>query len=76
MLLREETNALLDNALVGLSPRERLLLTLRFEDGESVPRIARLLSYPTPFHVYRQLNALLDRLRNQLQEKGIDGPGP
>lgn len=75
-LQRAELSTSLARALETLSPRDRLLLTLRFEDGESAPRIARLLGYPTVFHVYRHLNAVLGRLRKQLQDRGIDGPAP
>jgi RNA polymerase sigma factor (sigma-70 family) len=75
-LLREEASLLLNGVLEDLPSRDRLLLTLRFQDGESAPRIARLLGYPTAFHVYRHLNALLERLRKQLRDKGIDGPAP
>jgi RNA polymerase sigma factor (sigma-70 family) len=73
-LLREEASRLLNGMLDGLPARDRLLLALRFEDGESAPRIARLLKYPTAFHVYRHLNTLLERLRKQLREKGLEGP--
>ena len=75
-LLKEEASRLLGGVLDGLSSRDRLLLTLRFEDGESVPQIAKLLGFPTQFHVYRHLNALLERLRTQLREKGLEGPSP
>ena len=75
-LLREEASTLLGGILEGLPARDRLLLRLRFDDGESAPTIARLLGYPTAFHVYRHLNALLERLGKQLREKGMDGPAP
>jgi DNA-directed RNA polymerase specialized sigma subunit len=51
---------------------DRLLLKLRFDDGLSAPEIARLLGFPTPFHVYRRLNALYARLRGGLRERGIE----
>ena len=75
-LQRSELSAALDQVLESLPPRDRLLLALRFEEDESAPCIARLLGYPTPFHVYRHLNAVLAGLRNRLREKGIDGPAP
>jgi DNA-directed RNA polymerase specialized sigma subunit len=56
-----------------LTPRERLILALRFQDGLSVPRMARTLGLPTPFHVYRQLNGILARLRTALISRGFDG---
>ncbi len=75
-LMSAELTAGLARVLEDLPARERLLLAMRFEDGQSVPRIAQQLGYPTPFHVYRHLNALLDRLRERLRDKGIDGPEP
>ena len=56
-----------------LTPRERLLLALRFEDELSASRIASVLELPTPFHVYRYLNAVLSRLRAALVQRGLDG---
>jgi RNA polymerase sigma factor (sigma-70 family) len=56
----------------GLEVEDRLLLKLRFDDGLSAPEIARLLGFPTPFHVYRRLNALYARLRGGLRERGIE----
>lgn len=60
-------------ALVQLESRERLLLALRYEDDLSAARIARIVGLPTPFHVYRQLNAVLDKLRRVLESRGIEG---
>ena len=68
----DERNKKLRAALRALEPRERLLLALRFEDGRSASQIAQFLGVPTPFHVYRQLNALLAHLRRALQAEGID----
>jgi RNA polymerase sigma factor (sigma-70 family) len=60
-------------ALVQLKSRERLLLALRYEDDLSAARIARIVGLPTPFHVYRQLNAVLEKLRLILESRGIEG---
>jgi RNA polymerase sigma factor (sigma-70 family) len=68
-----ERNSLLAAELRRLTPRERLLLALRFEDGLSASRMARTLGLPTPFHVYRQLNGVLTRLRVALTARGLDG---
>ena len=62
--------------LADLSARDRLLLKLRFEDELSAPAIARLLAFPTPFHVYRRLNALLRELRTELARRGIRDSQP
>jgi RNA polymerase sigma factor (sigma-70 family) len=60
-------------ALAALSARDRLLLTLRFDDDLSAARISGILGFPTPFHVYRRLNAVLSQLRATLQSRGIEG---
>lgn len=69
--IRTERAAILSAAVGALAPRERLLIALRFEDGLSAPRIARVLGLPTPFHVYRQLNSILARLRAALAARGV-----
>jgi RNA polymerase sigma factor (sigma-70 family) len=68
-----ERNALLAAELSRLSPRERLLLALRFQDGLSASHVGRIVGLPTPFHVYRQLNGILARLRTALTARGLDG---
>lgn len=74
-LLRREVDDALGAALGRLSSRDRLVLTLRFEEDQSAATIARLLRFPTPFHVYRHLNGLLRRLRDELRGRGIDSAG-
>jgi RNA polymerase sigma factor (sigma-70 family) len=71
-IIRERDRAL-SAALLKLQPRERLLIALRFQDDLSALRIARLLHAPTPFHIYRQLKTVLDKLRRYLIARGIEG---
>jgi RNA polymerase sigma factor (sigma-70 family) len=71
-MIRSETDDRLRGALATLTPRDRLLLSLRFEDDLSAARIAETLGLPTPFHVYRHLNAILATLRRFLVSRGID----
>jgi DNA-directed RNA polymerase specialized sigma24 family protein len=66
----------LDAVLATLAPADQLLLRLRFDDGLSAQQIARTLHYPTPFHVYRRINALLAELRAMLRARGIESPVP
>jgi RNA polymerase sigma factor (sigma-70 family) len=73
---RRELRAALERALAELSPRERLLVRLRFEDGASVPEIARLMKEGSPFAMYRQLDKLLARLRRSLHASGVEDPAP
>jgi len=60
-------------AIASLPARDRLLLALRFDDDLSAARIASLLKFPTPFHVYRRLTAIFGHLRAQLEAGGIQG---
>ena len=74
-MVRAESTKALRAALSDLTPREQLLVTLRFQDDLSAARIASLLGVSTPFHVYRQLNGVLAKLRAALVSRGIDGLG-
>lgn len=67
-----ERNAALRGAVMQLAPRERFLLALRFQDELSASRIGQILGLPTPFHVYRQVNAILGKLRIELEARGIN----
>ena len=73
---RDELSGLLTRSVSELEPSDQLLLTLRFEHGLSAAAIARTLSYPTPFHVYRHLDRLLHALREQLRRRGVEDPRP
>jgi len=73
--LRELSRALTDS-LGGLEPKDQLLLRLRFDDGLPAREIGQVMGFPTPFHVYRHLNILLDRLRVALGRRGVQGPEP
>ena len=71
-----ELSRALAAAVVELDASDQLLLTLRFRDALSAAAIARVVSLPTPFHVYRRLNHILTRLRRSLRARGIDGSAP
>jgi RNA polymerase sigma factor (sigma-70 family) len=71
--LRGKLDECLTQALARLSSQERLLLTLRFRDDLPASRIAGIIGMPTPFHVYRRLNAILTQLREALEAHGIEG---
>ena len=75
-LRRRDLDSALRTCLAQLSPAHRLLLTLRFEDDLPVREIAKLLRYPTPFHVYRTLNSLLAELRRSLAVHGVTQAEP
>lgn len=72
----EELHYALAEALAALAPADRLLIKLRFQDALSVPEIARILKAPTPFHIYRRLNAVLAQLRAGLTRRGVEDPDP
>ncbi len=71
-LEREEARAALHRATCSLGAEDRLLLALRFADDLSAREIAEVVGLPSPFHVYRRLNAILARLRTSLAELGIE----
>ena len=75
-LRREELGVALKEALHALEPTEQLLLLLRFDNQLSARRIAEILDYPSPFHVYRRLNGLFARIREQLEGRGFTEPEP
>jgi len=68
---KRQLTAALQACLTQLLPAQRLLLAMRFEDDLSAREIATALGYPTPFHVYRTLNAILRDLRVSLAQHGI-----
>lgn len=71
-LIRAERLRVLAAALDGLAPADRLLLRLRFTEEASTREIARLLRFPTVFHVYRRLNRLMKELRGILDTFGVE----
>jgi len=70
-LERTEQRAVLDAALAQLDVTDRLMLRLRFEDGLSVPEVARLMGVDSPFKAYRQLDRILAAVRKHLEAAGI-----
>ncbi|HUE95423.1 MAG TPA: sigma-70 family RNA polymerase sigma factor [Longimicrobiaceae bacterium] len=75
-LREEELLAALFDALETLDPRDALLLALRFEDGAAVSEITRIMDFPSVFHVYHRLRAVLDGLRERLVSRGFLDPVP
>lgn len=69
---RAELSSELSVARESLAAGDRLLLKLRFDDGLSAAEIAALLQYPSQFHVYRRINALLAELKARLKERGYE----
>jgi RNA polymerase sigma factor (sigma-70 family) len=69
-----EAHGALLSVLERLAPRDRLLVRLRFEDELPMPEVARILGFPTRFHVYRRLTAVLAVLRRELEKAGIEEP--
>ncbi len=66
LIAREQREALA-RALTRLEPRDRLLLRFRFGEGLSASEIARVMGFPTQFHVYRRLEKVLGLLRRALE---------
>jgi RNA polymerase sigma factor (sigma-70 family) len=67
----EERKRVLEEGLDGLSPRDQLLITLRYVDEVSVRQIARAMGYRSPFQVYRRLKGVLSQLRAHLEHHGV-----
>jgi len=63
-------------AVDALPPADRLLLKLRFEDDLSAQQIARVLRLPSPFHVYRRLDAVTKLIRRMLEARGVENATP
>ena len=75
-LAAKELVAALSAELATLDQRDRLLLRLLFEEDLSAKETARLMDYPTLFHVYRRRNQVLAMLRGRLLARGVRGPEP
>jgi RNA polymerase sigma factor (sigma-70 family) len=71
-LARSERLRALSTALSGLAPADRLLLRLRFAEEATAREIARLMRFPTVFHVYRRLDHVMKDLRRALDALGIE----
>lgn len=72
VLSRAERVRALEQSLAGLSAPDRLLLRLRFSEGLKAREIARLMRFPTVFHVYRRLASVLRELRGTLERLGFE----
>ena len=70
-VLGAERRQVLEEAVADLDLSDQLLLTLRFEDGIRIEKIASMIGAPNRFHTYRRLNAVLAKLRARLEAKGI-----
>jgi RNA polymerase sigma factor (sigma-70 family) len=75
-LRKTELSDRLNAAIAELEPSDRLILRMRFQDEVPVSEIARALSLPTVFHVYRSLNRIYEQLRAALRESGVRDPAP
>lgn len=71
ILAQSERMRSLGTAIEGLAPRDRLLLRLRFAEELPAREIAKLMQFPTLFHVYRRLDKVLGELRGVLQRLGM-----
>ena len=76
IVVRMERTQAVDAALAGLDPRDRLLVRLRFAEDMSAREISELMRFPTVFHVYRRLDAVLRALRDSLTRAGHDRTAP
>jgi RNA polymerase sigma factor (sigma-70 family) len=75
-LRSEQLHAALQAAVSTLTPDDRLLLKLRFYDELPARKIATVLAFPSPFHVYRRLNSVYEELRRRLEANGVVDSSP
>ena len=66
---KAEERSKLEAVTSSLTPADRLLLTLRFEDELSASEIANILGMPSQFHVYRRLKCILAELKKQIGDR-------
>ena len=66
----DKARTALAEALPGLSPQEQLIIRLRFQDGVTVARIARLIGEEQK-PLYRRIEHILGRLRISLTAAGV-----
>lgn len=59
---RNERQQLVRTALATLPERQRLLLSLRYEQGLTLRKIAELMDVPDPYRARREIQAALDTL--------------
>ncbi len=71
-----ELRSALAGALRDLEPSDRLLLTQWFKEGRSGAEIASALGYCDATHVYRRLRTVCGRLRDRLEQRGIQEARP
>jgi RNA polymerase sigma factor (sigma-70 family) len=69
---RTEMIRALHAAISGLDYADQALLRLRFEENLPAARIAEILNLPSQFHVYRRIKQLLQGLRSELVEHGVE----
>jgi len=70
-LRHRELERALAEVRAELDSRDRLLLTLRFEDGLTAAEIAEVMRFPSLFHVYRRLRTVTTGLGEALRRRGI-----
>ena len=75
-LRQKELKDVLEDAIGCLSPRDQLLLKLRFQDEAPVREIAAIMRFPNVFHVYRRLKGTLKEVEAALKKRGVDDAEP
>jgi len=59
-------------AVSSLELRDKLLLTLRFDREFAAHEIIEIMSFATPFHVYRRLRAVLATLARRITREYLE----
>ncbi len=63
-------------ALESLNPTDRLILSLRYEEGASALEIKRVMGFRSTFFVYRRIRLLIEEIRERLTRLGVDREPP
>jgi RNA polymerase sigma factor (sigma-70 family) len=69
--IAEKVESVLAEAVAALTPRERLILKLRFDNDMKISDIARLVQTPAK-PLYRELQNIVGGLQERLREEGLE----
>ncbi|MEO7965178.1 MAG: sigma-70 family RNA polymerase sigma factor [Gemmatimonadaceae bacterium] len=76
VLRAQQLREILNIALSNLTPEDRLVLRLKYEDNLSAREIADVMRMPSQYHAVRRINAILGRLRAALESGGVKDSQP
>ena len=75
-LRSRELEVALKAAISALSPKDQLMIKLRFYEEMSLKEVAAFVDVPSQFHVHRRLKGALDQIRRSLESSGVRDAQP